>query len=66
MSSIIHAFSVAVVALTLLVPVHLSAQATDVTGEWAFTVETDQGGGTPVMKWPTGCRFYHGGTQVFW
>jgi hypothetical protein len=31
-----------------------------------FGMRTDSGGGTPVMKWPTGCRFYHGGTQVFW
>ena len=25
------------------------AQGTNVTGEWAFTVETDQGGGTPII-----------------
>ena len=25
------------------------AQATNVTGEWAFTVQTDQGGGTPTI-----------------
>ena len=49
MSSIIRFFSVAVFALALLVPARLSAQATNVTGEWAFTVETDQGGGTPVI-----------------
>ena len=49
MSSIIRFFSVAVFAIALLVPAHLLAQATDVTGEWLFTVETDQGGGTPVI-----------------
>ena len=25
------------------------AQGTNVTGEWAFTVQTDQGGGTPTI-----------------
>ena len=27
----------------------LSAQGTNVTGEWAFTVTTDQGGGNPTI-----------------
>ena len=49
MSSMIRFFSVAVFALGLLVPAHLRAQATNVTGEWTFTVQTDQGGGTPVI-----------------
>ena len=49
MSSIIRFFSVATIAVALLVPAHLHAQATDVTGEWTFTVQTDQGGGTPVI-----------------
>jgi hypothetical protein len=49
MSSIIRFFTVALFAFALLVPAHLSAQATNVTGEWAFTVETDQGGGAPVI-----------------
>jgi len=49
MSSIIRFFSVAVFAIALLGPAHLRAQATDVTGEWTFTVQTDQGGGTPVI-----------------
>ena len=49
MSSIIRFFSVAVFAIALLVPAHLHAQATNVTGEWNFTVQTDQGGGTPVI-----------------
>jgi hypothetical protein len=49
MSSTIRFFSVAVLAIALLAPAHLLAQATNVTGEWLFTVETDQGGGTPVI-----------------
>jgi hypothetical protein len=38
-----------VVAFGLLSTARLAAQGTNVTGEWAFTVETDQGGGTPVI-----------------
>jgi hypothetical protein len=49
MSSIIRFFSVAVFAIAVLVPAQLHAQATDVTGEWTFTVQTDQGAGTPVI-----------------
>ena len=33
----------------MLAPAGLDAQATNVTGEWAFAVETDQGGGTPMI-----------------
>lgn len=39
----------ALIALILLVSAHLAAQATNVTGEWAFNVTTDQGGGTPAI-----------------
>jgi hypothetical protein len=49
MSSIIRFFSVTAFAIALLVPAHVLAQATNVTGEWLFTVQTDQGGGTPVI-----------------
>ena len=39
-----------VVALVLgLASSGLVAQAVNVTGEWAFTVQTDQGGGNPTM-----------------
>jgi hypothetical protein len=38
-----------VLALGLLASARLVAQGTNVTGEWAFTVETDQGGGTPMI-----------------
>ena len=47
MKSIIRALSLVVIAL--LASAHLDAQATNVTGEWAFAVETDQGGGTPMI-----------------
>ena len=49
MSSIIRFYGIAVFVIALLVPAHLGAQATDVTGEWTFTVQTDQGGGTPTI-----------------
>ena len=38
-----------VLAIGLLVPARLDAQATNVTGEWTFNVQTDQGGGTPTI-----------------
>jgi hypothetical protein len=47
MKSIVLA--VVVIAFGLLSTARLAAQATNVTGEWAFTVETDQGGGTPMI-----------------
>jgi hypothetical protein len=49
MKSIIRVLTVVVFAIALLVPAHLGAQATNVTGEWAFNVTTDQGGGTPAI-----------------
>lgn len=42
--------SVAILAIgALLVSARLDAQATNVTGEWLFNVQTDQGGGTPTI-----------------
>ena len=38
-----------VIALALLVSSQVFAQSTNVTGEWAFNVTTDQGAGTPTM-----------------
>jgi hypothetical protein len=35
--------------VTLAFGVMLSAQAVNVTGKWAFNVQTDGGGGTPTM-----------------
>ena len=49
MKSVFRFFSFVVVILGLLVTARVSAQSTNVTGEWTFTVQTDQGGGTPTM-----------------
>ena len=49
MKSIIRALVVFVFAVGLLGTARLGAQGTNVTGEWVFTVETDQGGGTPTL-----------------
>ena len=38
-----------VIALALLVSSQVFAQATNITGEWAFNVTTDQGAGTPTI-----------------
>ena len=38
-----------VFALALFISAQALAQATSVTGEWAFTVTTDQGAGNPVL-----------------
>ena len=39
----------ALIAAVLLVSAQLAAQGTNVTGEWAFTVTTDQGSGNPTI-----------------
>ena len=39
----------AIVLGALVLTVQLGAQATNVTGEWTFNVQTDQGGGTPTL-----------------
>ena len=44
MKSIVRTLTV--VTAGALLTVALSAQAVDVTGEWTFNVQTDQGGGT--------------------
>lgn len=49
MTSIIRVLTVVVLATGLLVPARLSAQATNITGDWAFTVQTDQGAGNPTI-----------------
>ena len=48
MKSILKAKAL-VIALALLVSAQVLAQATNVTGEWAFTVTTDQGAGNPIL-----------------
>ena len=49
MKSIIRVLAVVVFALGCSSLHSLGAQATNVTGEWAFNVTTDQGGGTPTI-----------------
>ena len=49
MKSMVPVIAVVVIAIGLLVPARLGAQATNVTGEWTFTVQTDQGAGTPTI-----------------
>lgn len=49
MKSMVLVVAVVVLAIGLLVPARLGAQATNVTGEWTFDVQTDQGGGTPAI-----------------
>jgi xanthosine utilization system XapX-like protein len=49
MKSIPRASAALVFVLGLLVSAQVFAQANNVTGEWAFTVTTDQGGGNPVI-----------------
>ena len=49
MKPIIRVLSAIVLAVGLLSPALLDAQATNVTGEWLFNVTTDQGGGTPTI-----------------
>jgi Tol biopolymer transport system component len=49
MPSIIRVLTGAMLAAALLAPVSVVAQATNVTGDWAFNVQTDQGAGTPAL-----------------
>jgi hypothetical protein len=39
----------AIVVMAFLISAQLLAQGVNVTGEWAFNVTTDQGGGTPTI-----------------
>lgn len=49
MKSILRASTAFVFVLGLLVSAQVFAQANNITGEWAFNVTTDQGGGTPAI-----------------
>ena len=49
MKSTFRVLAVVVAMIGMLGAARLGAQATNVTGEWAFNVQTDQGGGTPVI-----------------
>lgn len=39
----------AIVVVALLASAHIGAQGTNVSGEWTFDVQTDQGSGTPTI-----------------
>jgi hypothetical protein len=39
----------ALVCVTVALGVSMSAQAVNITGKWAFNVQTDGGGGTPTI-----------------
>ena len=47
MKVMIRIATVSAFVLALFVPV--MGQGVNITGEWAFTVQTDQGGGTPTI-----------------
>ena len=49
MKTMYRFLAVVIVAIGMLASAQLGAQATNVTGEWAFEVTTDQGGGTPTI-----------------
>jgi len=49
MKSIVRFLSAVTVSLGLLNSAPLFAQGSNVTGEWTFNVQTDQGGGTPTI-----------------
>ena len=49
MKSTFRVVAVVVALIGLLSSAQVIAQGTNVTGEWAFNVQTDQGGGTPTI-----------------
>jgi hypothetical protein len=49
MKTLLKSIPLVVCALALLSSVTVLAQGTNVSGDWAFTVTTDQGGGNPTM-----------------
>lgn len=49
MKSIIQVVAGVIFVVGLLASARVVGQATNITGEWAFTVQTDQGGGTPTI-----------------
>lgn len=50
MKSVFRVLTVVVAMIGMLGAARLGAQASNVTGEWAFNVQTDQGGGTPTIS----------------
>ncbi len=49
MKSIIRFVTGVIFVVGLLASARVMGQAVNITGEWAFTVQTDQGGGTPTI-----------------
>jgi hypothetical protein len=49
MKTLFRAIAAAALIASLSASAHLAAQGTNVTGEWAFNVTTDQGSGTPTI-----------------
>ena len=49
MKSIIQVVAGVIFVVGLMASAPVLGQAVNITGEWAFTVTTDQGGGTPTM-----------------
>ena len=49
MQTLFRATVALIAAAVVLASAPLAAQATNVTGDWEFTVTTDQGSGTPTM-----------------
>ena len=49
MKLIVRTATIVVLAIAMLATTRLDAQGTNVTGDWTFNVQTDQGGGTPTI-----------------
>ncbi len=49
MKSIIRGVAAVAFVIGLLASSQVGAQGVNITGDWAFTVQTDQGGGTPAI-----------------
>ena len=49
MKSIIQVVAGVIVIVGLLASARVVGQGANITGEWLFTVQTDQGGGTPTI-----------------
>jgi hypothetical protein len=49
MKTLFRAIAAAALIASLSASANLAAQGTNVTGEWAFNVTTDQGSGTPTI-----------------
>jgi hypothetical protein len=49
MKTLTRRVTIAAAVMALLATAHLGAQGVNVTGEWAFTVTTDQGSGSPTL-----------------